>query len=229
MVLSLVGRPCCCSATSTAALNSGTGKGGPASYMGYPLPRAPGSVGRMPCGQGSPPLRPDGAGQLRRVKDVDAEDDDDVEEDRELNSSYSDSSDFGRQPKRKSGFKLAANTYSLDQWRSMRQVDPPKEIKVKSEEEDDRLPKWDTPSTKPKGDCETSISALKKTVSSLTEPPESAPFRSLKFPHVPSPRRGGPSGQEHFQGRGPADGRRRRMQPRLHPLWRDRLCYSGEE
>jgi hypothetical protein len=64
----------------------------------------------------------------------------------------------------------------------MRQIEPPKEEKVKSEEEDDRLPKWDTPSTKPKVDWETSISALKKTVSSLMEPPESAPFRSSKFP-----------------------------------------------
>jgi hypothetical protein len=64
----------------------------------------------------------------------------------------------------------------------MHRVDPPKEVKVKSEEEDDRLPKWDTPSTKPKVDWETSISVLKMTVSSLTEPPESASFRSLKFP-----------------------------------------------
>jgi hypothetical protein len=63
----------------------------------------------------------------------------------------------------------------------MHRVDPPKK-KVKSEEEDDRLPKWDTPSTKPKVDWETSISSLKKSVSSLSEPPESAPFRSLKFP-----------------------------------------------
>jgi hypothetical protein len=63
----------------------------------------------------------------------------------------------------------------------MRRVDPPKK-KAKSEEEDDRLPKWDTPSTKPKVDWETSISTLKKTVTSLAEPPESASFRSLKFP-----------------------------------------------
>jgi hypothetical protein len=77
---------------------------------------------------------------------------------------------------------LAANTYSLDQWRSMHRIDPPSKEKVKSEEEDDRLPKWDTLSTKPKVDWETSISALKKAVSALTEPPESAPFRSFKFP-----------------------------------------------
>jgi hypothetical protein len=65
-------------------------RGGPASYMGYPLPRAPGSVGRKPCGQGSPPLQPDGAGQYGRVKAVDEGDDDDVEDDEDLNSSSSD-------------------------------------------------------------------------------------------------------------------------------------------
>jgi hypothetical protein len=62
----------------------------------------------------------------------------------------------------------------------MRRIDRPK-VKVKSEEEDDRLPKWETPSTKPKVDWDMSISTLKKTVSSLTEPPESAIFRSSKF------------------------------------------------
>jgi hypothetical protein len=63
----------------------------------------------------------------------------------------------------------------------MRRIDLPKP-KVKSEEEDDRLPKWETPSTMPKVDWETSISTLKKTVSTLTEPPESVIFRSSKFP-----------------------------------------------
>jgi hypothetical protein len=48
--------------------------------------------------------------------------------------------------------------------------------------EDDRLPKWVTPSTKPKVDWETSISVLQKTASALTEPSESAPFRSSLFP-----------------------------------------------
>jgi hypothetical protein len=63
----------------------------------------------------------------------------------------------------------------------MHRIDPPKP-KVKSEEEDYRLPKWETPSTVPKLDWETSISTLKKTVSTLTEPPESVVFRSSKFP-----------------------------------------------
>jgi hypothetical protein len=89
MVLSLVGHPCCCSATSSAALNKMTGTGGRASYMRYPLPCAPGSVGRKPCGQGSPPHRPDGAGQSRRVKVVDGEDKVDDDEVEERNSSSS--------------------------------------------------------------------------------------------------------------------------------------------
>jgi hypothetical protein len=63
----------------------------------------------------------------------------------------------------------------------MRRVDPPKK-KEKSEDEDDRQPKWDTPITRPKLDWESTISAHKKQVSALTEPPESAPFKSLKFP-----------------------------------------------
>jgi hypothetical protein len=55
MVLSLaLGVLCCCSATSNSTSNSTTGMGGPASYMGYPLPQAPGSMGRKPCGQGPP-------------------------------------------------------------------------------------------------------------------------------------------------------------------------------
>jgi hypothetical protein len=53
---------------------------------------------------------------------------------------------------------------------------------AKTEVEDDRLPKWDTSSTKPKVDWETTISALKKTASALTEPSELAPFRLSLFP-----------------------------------------------
>jgi hypothetical protein len=57
--------------------------------MGCPLPCAPGSVGRMPCGQGSPLVRPDVAGQSSgQVVDVQDEDDDD--DDGELDSSSSD-------------------------------------------------------------------------------------------------------------------------------------------
>jgi hypothetical protein len=76
---------------SLAALNKMTGTGGPASYMGFLLPCAPGSVGRMPCGQGSPLHRPDGAGQFKgKDKVIDAEDEDEDDEDKELNSSSSD-------------------------------------------------------------------------------------------------------------------------------------------
>jgi hypothetical protein len=65
---------------------------GPASYMGFPLPCAPGSVGRKPCGQGPPQLQPDGAGQFggkvvdKNVQDEDEDDDDDDEEDDKTSS-----------------------------------------------------------------------------------------------------------------------------------------------
>jgi hypothetical protein len=59
--------------------------GGASILHGLPLPCAIGSVGRKPCGQGSPLVRPDGAGQSGKV--VDEEDDDDDEQD---NSSSSD-------------------------------------------------------------------------------------------------------------------------------------------
>jgi hypothetical protein len=49
---------------------------------------------------------------------------------------------------------------------------------AKTEVEDDRRPRWDTPSSKPKVDWKSSISALKKTASALTEP---AAFRSSLF------------------------------------------------
>jgi hypothetical protein len=48
----------------------------------FPLPCAPGSMGRKPCGQGPPQMRPDGAGQLSgKVIDVQDEEDDDEEDD----------------------------------------------------------------------------------------------------------------------------------------------------
>jgi hypothetical protein len=81
---------CCCSATSILASNSSTGVGGASSYMGCPLPRTPSSVGRKPCGQDPPSLRPDGVGQ-GRTKVVDEEGDDaDADVDEELGRSSSD-------------------------------------------------------------------------------------------------------------------------------------------
>jgi hypothetical protein len=65
--------------------------GGPASYMGFPLPCAPGSVGCKPCGQGPPQLRPDGAGQSSgKVIDVQDKDDNDDDDDEENDKSSSD-------------------------------------------------------------------------------------------------------------------------------------------
>jgi hypothetical protein len=70
------------------------------------------------------------------------------------------------------GFHLAANSVVIDLNASS----------AKTEAEDDRRLRWDTPSSKPKVDWKSSISALKKTASALTEPAGSAPFRSSLFP-----------------------------------------------
>jgi hypothetical protein len=48
--------------------------------------------------------------------------------------------------------------------------------------EDDRRPQWDTPSSAPKKEWKSTISAMKRTSSVLTEPAESAPFRLSLFP-----------------------------------------------
>jgi hypothetical protein len=70
-------------ANSSATLNCQTGGGGPSSYMGYPPPCATGTVGRKPCGQGPPSMRPDRAGVIKAAKagSFDDEDDNDGEED----------------------------------------------------------------------------------------------------------------------------------------------------
>jgi hypothetical protein len=84
---------CRCPATGNPASNSTTGAGGASSYMGFPLPRAPGSVGRQPCGQ-DPPL----VGQMGQDNFVDKdrdkvvdeeEDDDDADVDEDLDRSSS--------------------------------------------------------------------------------------------------------------------------------------------
>jgi hypothetical protein len=54
--------------------------------MGYPLPRAPGSVGRKPSGRGFPPSSARWVRTIRRVKVVDAGDEDDDDEDGDLTS-----------------------------------------------------------------------------------------------------------------------------------------------
>jgi hypothetical protein len=56
--------------------------------MDCPLPCVPASVGCMPCGQGSPLVRPDGAGQFHG-KVVDVQDKDDEDDDEEVDSSSS--------------------------------------------------------------------------------------------------------------------------------------------
>jgi hypothetical protein len=49
------------------------------------------------------------------------------------------------------------------------------------EVEDDRHPRWDTPSSTPKKEWKSTISTMKRTASILTEPVELAPFRLSLF------------------------------------------------
>jgi hypothetical protein len=144
--------------------------------MGFPLPCAPGSVGRQPCGQGPPQMWPDGAGQSFG-KVVNEEDDDEDDE------SSSDSSNFVRRPKRLSGFHLAANSFSIDQWQSLRRLNASASLDpAKTEVVDYRRPRWDTPSSQPKVDWESTIAASRRAASALTELAESASFKLSLFP-----------------------------------------------
>jgi hypothetical protein len=78
---------------------------------------------------------------------------------------------------------LAANRFAIDQWEHLRRLSASsKQETAKTEVEDDRRPRWDTTSTKPKVEWKSTISAMKKTASALTEPAESASFRSSLFP-----------------------------------------------
>jgi hypothetical protein len=72
---------------------------------------------------------------------------------------------------------------AIDQWQHLRHLNASSsQESAKTEVDDDRRPRWDTPSSKPKVDWESTISALKKSASALMEPAESAPFRSSLFP-----------------------------------------------
>jgi hypothetical protein len=89
--------------------------------------------------------------------------------------------EFGRRPKRLSGFRLAANSFAIDQWAHLRQLGVPAAQEAKEVQDDDRRPKWDTaPPTKK--EWKTAINSMKREVSALTEPEASAPFRAPLFP-----------------------------------------------
>jgi hypothetical protein len=91
------------------------------------------------------------------------------------------SAEFGRRPKRSSGFRLAANSFAIDQWAFLRQLGVPTAQEAKEVQDDDRRPKWDTapPTSK---EWKTSIYTMKRKASALTEPEASAPFRASLFP-----------------------------------------------
>jgi hypothetical protein len=78
---------------------------------------------------------------------------------------------------------LAANSFAIDQWQHLHRLNASSlQESAKTEVDDDCRPRWDTPLSKPKVDLESTISASKKSASALTEPAESAPFRSSLFP-----------------------------------------------
>jgi hypothetical protein len=76
----------CFLATNSAALNFKTGRGSP-TFMGSLPSWAPGGSRRQPCGQGLPPMWPDGAvvkaSKAGDLDDEEDDDDDDVKEDDE--------------------------------------------------------------------------------------------------------------------------------------------------
>jgi hypothetical protein len=91
------------------------------------------------------------------------------------------SAEFGRRPKRSSGFRLAANSFARDQWAHLCQLGVPAAREAK-DEDDDRRPKGDTAPPTTKKEWKSSIGSMKKAASALTEPEASAPFRASLFP-----------------------------------------------
>jgi hypothetical protein len=74
---------------------------------------------------------------------------------------------------------LAAKSFAIDQWEHLRHLGgSTTQETAKTEVEDDRRPRWDTPSSSPKKEWKSTISSMKTTSSVLMEPAESAPFRS---------------------------------------------------
>jgi hypothetical protein len=106
--------------------------------------------------------------------------------------------DFGRRTKRPAGFCMAASEYAKEQWFHMRQLAPAAPPSVV--EDIDRHPQWEPPIPTLKKDWNNSISAMKRKVTTLTEPEESALFRAPQFSsslfHVEADLR-----QEALQGR----------------------------
>jgi hypothetical protein len=92
------------------------------------------------------------------------------------------SAEFGRRPKHLSGFRLAANSFTIDQWAFLRQLGVPTAQEAKEVQDDDRRPQWDTAPPTTKKEWKTSIYSMKREFSALTEPEASAPFKASLFP-----------------------------------------------
>jgi hypothetical protein len=88
--------------------------------------------------------------------------------------------DFRRHTKCPAGFRMAASMYANEQWAHMR---PLAQAAPSSVVEDiDRRLQWEPPLPTIKKDWNRSISAMKRKVTTLTEPEESALFRAPQFP-----------------------------------------------
>jgi hypothetical protein len=102
------------------------------------------------------------------------------------------SADFGRHSKCPAGFRMAASSYANEQWAHMWQLAPAAPPVIV--EDVDRRPQWETPLPTLKKDWNRSITSMKRKVTTLTEPEESALFRAPQFPfsllHVEADLRG---------------------------------------
>jgi hypothetical protein len=75
-----------------------------------------------------------------------------------------------------------ANHFAVDQWEHLHHLgDSMTQETAKADDEDDRRPRWDTPLSTPKKEWKSTIHSMRAS-SVLTEPAESAPFRSSLFP-----------------------------------------------
>jgi hypothetical protein len=72
--------------------------------------------------------------------------------------------------------------FAVDQWGLLRHLGELSPVQEVEKVEDDRRPRWDAPSSVPKKEWKSTISNMKRASSTLTEPAESAPFRSSLFP-----------------------------------------------
>jgi hypothetical protein len=124
---------------------------------------------------------PDGAGVVKAADEGGCNDEDDNDDKEDDRTSTDSSADFGRCPKRSSGFRLAANSFAIDQWEHLLHLGDVSTQDVKVDLDDDRRPRWDAASPTTKKEWKSTISTMKRTASALTEPVALAPFRASLF------------------------------------------------